>query len=146
MFKYNLTIIPSFDINIKYIDTIFNISSKIVNKEQKWTLNIVFLDPDSIQNLNKTYRWIDKTTDVLSFHYFDDFSELDNDDIAWEIILSEEKIKSQAIEYWLWEEKEFYKLLIHSILHILWYDHELDNEYRIMQELEDKIWQEVFGK
>ena len=59
---------------------------------------------------------------------------------------NEEKIKSQAKEYWLWEEKEFYKLIIHAILHILWYNHELDNEYEIMQDLEDKIWQELFEK
>lgn len=146
MFNYNLTSFPSFNINTKTIDSILENIYKIVSKSQKWSLNIVFLDPNSIQNLNKNYRNIDKTTDVLSFHYFDDFSNLNDDDIAWEIILSEEKIKSQAIEYWLWEEKEFYKLIIHSVLHILWYDHELDNEYKIMQDLEDKIWQEVFGK
>jgi len=42
----------------------------------------VFLDDDSIKNLNKNYRNIDKTTDVLSFHYFDDFSNLLDDDVA----------------------------------------------------------------
>jgi len=144
MFKYNILDKPSFDINEKVIDNIFNIISNIVNIPQKWTLNIVFLDDDSIKNLNKNYRNIDKTTDVLSFHYFDDFSNLLDDDVAWEIILSENKIISQAIEYGLWNEKEFYKLIIHSTLHILWYDHELDNEYEIMQALEDKIWLEVF--
>jgi len=146
MFKYNILEKPSFDINEKVIDTIFDIVWNIVNTPQKWTLNIVFLDDDSIQNLNKTYRNIDKTTDVLSFHYFDNFNDLNDNDIAWEIILSENKILSQAIEYWLWNEKEFYKLIIHSILHILWYDHELDNDYEIMQALEDKIWVEVFWK
>jgi probable rRNA maturation factor len=146
MFTYNLTSSPSFEVNTKTIDKIVDIFSKIVPENQKWTLNIVFLDPLSIQKLNKNYRNIDKTTDVLSFHYFDDFKDLNVEDIAWEIILSEEKIKLQAKEYLLWEEKEFYKLLIHSILHILWYDHELDNEYKIMQALEDKIWQEVFEK
>ena len=146
MFKYNILEKPSFDVNEKVIYTIFNIVWNIVNIPQKWTLNIVFLDDDSIQNLNKTYRNIDKTTDVLSFHYFDNFNDLNDNDIAWEIILSENKILSQAIEYWLWNEKEFYKLIIHSILHILWYDHELDNDYEIMQALEDKIWVEVFWK
>jgi rRNA maturation RNase YbeY len=57
-----------------------------------------------------------------------------------------EKIKIQALEYKLWEEKEFYKLLIHSILHILWYDHEKDNDYTIMSWFEKIIWQEVFEK
>jgi len=146
MFDYNLSIKPWFNINTKTIDSIFKNISNIVNKFQSWSLNIIFLDPNSIQNLNKKYRNIDKTTDVLSFHYFDDFSELKKEDIAWEIILNEEKIISQWLEYWLWKEKEFYKLVIHSVLHILWYDHELDNEYQIMQELEKKIWKEVFEK
>ncbi len=146
MFKYNIIEKPSFDINEKIIDTIFNIIWNIVNIPQKWTLNIVFLDDNSIQNLNKNYRNIDKTTDVLSFHYFDNFNDLKEDDIAWEMVFNENKILIQAIEYWLWNEKEFYKLIIHSILHILWYDHELDNEYEIMQALEDKIWLELFWK
>jgi probable rRNA maturation factor len=144
MFKYNIIDKPKFNIDEKLIDNIFLIISNIVKIEQNWTLNIVFLDDDSIKNLNKNYRNIDKTTDVLSFHYFDDFWNLSEDDIAWEIILSENKIIFQWNEYWLWAEKEFYKLIIHSILHILWYDHELDNEYIIMQDLESKIWLEVF--
>ncbi len=146
MFNYNLLQNPSFRVNTKTIDTIFKIISKIVQKTQKWTLNIVFLDPDSIKNLNKNYRKIDKTTDVLSFHYFNNFSNLKKDDIAWEIILNQEKIIFQGKEYWLWEEKEFYKLIIHSTLHILWYDHENDNDYKIMSKLEKTIWQELFEK
>lgn len=146
MFKYNLLKEPSFSYNKKYIDSIFNIVFKITNKKQKGILNIVFLDDNSIKKLNKDYRWINKSTDVLSFHYYEDFSNLDNNELAGEIILSEEKIISQWIEYKLWSEKEFYKLLIHSILHILWYDHELDNDYLEMQDLENKVWKEVFEK
>jgi len=146
MFNYNLLEKPQFNINTKYIDSIFKNTSNIVNVQQNWCLNIVFLDDNSIQNLNKKYRNIDKTTDVLSFHYFEDFSDLESNDIAWEIILSESKIISQWNEYKLWSEMEFYKLIIHSILHILWFDHEDDKEYIIMKELEDKIWVEVFWK
>jgi ssRNA-specific RNase YbeY (16S rRNA maturation enzyme) len=40
------------------------------------------LDAESIKNLNNNYRKINKVTDVLSFHYFDDFSNLKNNDIA----------------------------------------------------------------
>jgi probable rRNA maturation factor len=58
-------------------------------------INIVFLDDNSIKNLNKKYRNIDSSTDVLSFHYFDDFSTLNKDEIAGEIILSLEKITEQ---------------------------------------------------
>jgi len=146
MFTYNLLEKPSFKYNTKYIDDIFSCIYKIVEKNQNWVLNIVFLDNNSIQKLNNDYRKINKATDVLSFHYYDDFSDLKKNDLAWEIILSEEKIISQGIEYNLWSEKEFYKLIIHSILHILWYDHELGNDYKIMQKLEDKVWKEVFEK
>ena len=146
MFHYSLFNKPYFYVNTKTIDNILKISSEIVPETQNWTLNIVFLDDESIKKLNFQYRNIDKTTDVLSFHYFEDFSELKNEDIAWEIILSEEKIKKQWKTYWLWEEKEFYKLFIHSILHILWYDHEQDDDYKIMQEKEEQIWMKVFEK
>ncbi len=146
MFQYILNNKPSFDIDEKIIDDIFKNISNHISETQNGTLTIVFLDDDSIQNLNKTYRNIDKTTDVLSFHYYDDFSELKQEEIAGEIILSETKILAQAKEYWLWNQKEFYKLLIHSILHILWYDHEQDHDYEIMQAKESLIWQEVFGK
>ncbi|MDR1945202.1 MAG: rRNA maturation RNAse YbeY [Candidatus Peribacteria bacterium] len=43
---------------------------------------MVFLDDDSIQILNKKYRNIDYSTDVLSFHYFYDFSLLNKEEIV----------------------------------------------------------------
>ncbi len=146
MFKYFLSNNPNFYINKEIIDSIFKKINDTVNKKQIWIINIIFLDNNSIKKLNKNYRNINKTTDVLSFHYFDNFDNLKYEDIAGEIVMSEEKIILQWKEYWLWEEKEFYKLLIHSVLHILWYDHEIDNEYIVMQNLEKLIWKEVFEK
>jgi probable rRNA maturation factor len=146
MFSYKIIKDPTFPIEKKSIDQIFKNISNIVEKKQNWVLNIVFLDSLSIKNLNKNYRKIDKVTDVLSFHYFENFENIESDEIAWEIVMCEEKILLQAKEFWLWEEKEFYKLLIHSVLHILWYDHEKDNDYKLMFELEKAIWQEVFEK
>ena len=144
MFKYKITSTPSFQVNTKIIDNIFHIIWKNISIQQNWTLNIIFSDSQYIQELNNTYRNINKTTDVLSFHYFENFEKLKDYEIAWEIILCEEKIIIQWKEYWLWEEKEFYKLLIHSILHILGYDHEQDDDYTIMQEKETLIWEKVF--
>jgi len=146
MFKYNILEKPDIELNKKTIDKIFEKVSNLVDKKQNWTLNIVFVDSESIKNLNNNYRKINKVTDVLSFHYFEDFSDLKNEDIAWEIILNFDKILEQSKEYCLTLEQEFYKLLIHSILHILWYDHEEDNDYKIMSAFEKTIWQEVFEK
>ena len=136
--------LKSFIIKEKIIKSIFSELEKTDKQEQNGTLNIVFLEDSEIQKLNKDHRNIDKTTDVLSFHYYDDFSLLKDEEIAWEIVLSEQKIISQGKEYKLWSELEFYKLLIHSSLHILWYDHEEDEEYKVMKEKEKLIWKKIF--
>ncbi len=146
MFQFNFISPHNFPIDTKIVEQIFSTTEKEVSFPQKGQINIVFVSASEIQTLNNTYRNKNSPTDVLSFHYFDDFSHLWNEDIAWELIFCEEKIISQAKEYGLGEEWEFYKLLIHSLLHILWYDHEEDDEYEIMQEIENKIALEIFWK
>ena len=145
MFSFQVINPPkSFIIKEKIIKSIFSELEKTDKQEQNGTLNIVFLEDSEIQKLNKDHRNIDKTTDVLSFHYYDDFSWLKDEETAWEIVLSEQKIISQGKECKLWSELEFYKLLIHSSLHILWYDHEEDEEYKVMKEKEKLIWKKIF--
>ncbi len=144
MFTLNFISQPHFSYNQKVIDEIVKVISKKVKKVQKGTLNLVFLDLDSIKNLNNNYRKKDTPTDVLSFHYFDDFADIEVEDIAGEIVFCEEKIVSQWVEYGLGSEKEFYKLLIHSILHILGYDHESDSDYEVMKKEEESIWMDIF--
>ncbi|MDD4151604.1 MAG: rRNA maturation RNase YbeY [Candidatus Gracilibacteria bacterium] len=146
MFKLNLINSPNFLFDEKIIDKIRKTINKKIEISQKGTLNIVFVDDEHIKELNKNYRQKDAVTDVLSFHYFDDFSGLKTNEIAGEIILNEGKIKSQAIEYGLGEDGEFYKLIIHSILHILGYDHEKDEDFEIMNKFENLIWKEIFEK
>ena len=106
---------------------------------QNGILNIAFLSDDEIRALNREHRGIDKTTDVLSFHYFDDFSEVTSDEVAGEIILSESRIMSQSAELGHPPRQEFEILLIHSILHILGFDHETEEEYLEMWRFEEKI-------
>ena len=145
MFSLKIVTSTTIPYQQKIIDYIAKIIWKIVTIPQKWTLNIVFVDTNSIQNLNKTYRKKDSPTDVLSFHYFDDFSHLKKDDTAWEVILCEEILKKQALEYNHSEELEFYRLLIHSTLHILGYDHETDEDYEEMNKIEEEVWREVIA-
>ena len=146
MFHYNLVNIPSFEIAKEVLNKISKTVEKIVKKAQSWTLNIVFLNPEEVKILNKEHRGIDKTTDVLSFHYFYDFKKFKEDETVWEIILNEEKIFSQSKEYKITVEKEFFNLVIHSTLHILGYDHEIDEDYKIMYNFECKVWEEVFNE
>lgn len=146
MFHYNLVNNPSFEVDKEVLNRISKTVEKIVKKPQSWTLNIVFLNPEEVKILNKEHRGIDKTTDVLSFHYFYDFKKFKEDETVWEIILNEEKIFSQSKEYKITVEKEFFNLVIHSTLHILGYDHEIDEDYKIMYDFECKVWEEVFNE
>jgi len=144
MFNYEIINLPkNLEFDKKILNKIFEFVDKLVEKKQNWILNIVFLSNQEIQKLNKNFRNIDKATDVLSFHYFEDFSSLKNDDIAWEIVISYEKLFSQAKEFWIKNYEEFFKLVIHSVLHILWFDHENEDDYKIMQDLENKVYEKI---
>jgi len=140
LFTHSLLNSPaSFTPRPELIEVIFRAISEQIDITQTGTVNVAFLSDEEIQELNKTHRGIDKTTDVLSFHYFEDFTGLEDDEIAGEIIMSEAKILSQAEEYENTSEAEFAKLLIHSTLHLLGYDHEDDEEYKEMHTEEQKI-------
>ncbi len=146
MFQFAIVNHPkNFDISEEKIFEIFSYFEKNIEKSQRWTLNIAFLSDEEIQILNRDYRWIDKSTDVLSFHYFDDFTDLDEaTDIAWECIFSESKILTQSEEHRHSASEEFYILLIHSVFHILGFDHETDEDFEDMWQLE-KPAREFFG-
>lgn len=106
---------------------------------QNGILNIAFLTDEEIRILNRDHRGIDKTTDVLSFHYFEDFSGLKPDDTSGEIILSESRILSQALEHQHSPQRECEILVLHSILHIIGYDHETDEDYADMWKWEGEL-------
>ncbi len=143
MFSFQLIDHPeSFMLDESRIAYIFDMVA-VVPEAQNGILNIAFLTDEEIRILNRDHRGIDKTTDVLSFHYFEDFSGLGPDEVAGEIILSESRIQEQALEHGHTNQKECEILILHSILHILGYDHETDEEYRDMWEIEWALREEL---
>ena len=146
MFAYSILQAPDIEISPKIVDDIMQHVADKVKKTQKWTLNIVFVSSDEIQSLNKQHRNKDMSTDVLSFHYYDSFDELEVEEIAGELILCLDKIGSDAITNAVSDSEQIYMLIIHSVLHILWYDYESDDDYKLMHALEKSIYSEVFGK
>ncbi len=140
MFSYELLSIPA-DITLtnESLDAVFLWVAKHVPHAQNGIINIAFIDDELMQTLNREYRWIDKTTDVLSFHYFDEYSIVTEDEVAGEIVLSYSKVLSQALEHGHTKEKETQILVLHALLHILGLDHESDEDYKIMWKYEEKI-------
>lgn len=138
MFYSNFVNFPEkFSVNPEKIQNILEYIGIFVEIPQHGTLNFAFLPDEEIHVLNKNYREKDSSTDVLSFHYFDDFSHIeDNSEVVGECIFSENKILEQSEKFGHSPEQEFEILAIHSVLHILGFDHETDDDYAEMWEYE----------
>ncbi|MCI8590470.1 MAG: rRNA maturation RNase YbeY [Clostridiales bacterium] len=96
-------------------------------------VSVTLTDNDGIHVLNQQYRGIDRPTDVLSFPLFD---ETDADYVMLgDIVLSLEKAREQAEEYGHSFEREAAFLCVHSVLHLLGYDHEtgLEDEREMIE-------------
>ena len=97
-------------------------------------VSVSFVDNDEIRDLNKKFRGIDKATDVLSFPLFDYEGESEEPPVdemlgmLGDIVLSLEQAAAQAAEYGHSFEREVAFLTVHSMLHLLGYDHETGEE------------------
>ena len=97
-------------------------------------VSITYTDNQQIHALNMQYRGVDRPTDVLSFPMMD-FSGESDEPVADEpvvslgdIVISLEKAREQAEEYGHSFEREVAFLTVHSMLHLLGYDHETSEE------------------
>lgn len=97
-------------------------------------VSVTLTDGEGIQDLNLRFRGIDAPTDVLSFPLFDFEGETDEppvDDIQnmlGDIVLNLERTQAQAEEFGHSFEREAAFLTVHSMLHLLGYDHETGEE------------------
>lgn len=106
--------------------------------------NIIFVDSETIHNINKTYRNVDRVTDVISFALEDNKTiELDRR-LLGDIYICIEKAEEQAKEYEHSFLRELSFLTIHGLLHLLGYDHMEIEDEKIMFEKQDDILNE-FG-
>jgi probable rRNA maturation factor len=114
------------EINLAEIEELANF---ITDKD----FELIVVDNETIQKLNKEYRNIDKATDVLSFPLdaMNEYMPIGT------IIISADKVKQKADELGHSKEDEFKLLLIHGLLHLIGYDHETDNGE--MREKEEEI-------
>jgi probable rRNA maturation factor len=88
-----------------------------------------------MKELNNFFRNKDTTTDVLSFpHEPDEFDP--NPENLGDIVISVEQAKKQADENGLTLENEIKQLILHGLLHLCGYDHEIDNGEMDRRELE----------
>lgn len=121
-------------------------------------VNVLLTNDMGIQAINKAVRNIDKPTDVLSFPMFDftpgdlpeDWSDYIDPDTQMcpvgDIAISIERASSQAKEYGHSFRREIGYLTIHSVLHLLGYDHmDEGEEKRQMRNREESIASKIGG-
>ena len=108
---------------------------------------ITLTNNEEIHKINKEYRDVDRPTDVLSFPMYerDEIAGLKNDTddeiekILGDIIVSIEKVREQAEEYGHSFERELAYLVTHGMLHLLGYDHMIEEEKAVMRKREEEI-------
>lgn len=91
-------------------------------------VSVTFTDDESIHRLNREYRKVDRPTDVLSFPLYDGEEPVAGPVALGDVVLSLERAAAQAEEYGHSLEREVAFLTVHSVLHLLGYDHETSEE------------------
>ena len=98
-------------------------------------ISISFVDNKEIREINREFRNIDSETDVLSFPMDFEF-DLDCDKPLGDVIISLEKALEQSNEFGHSFEREVLYLTVHSMYHLLGYDHIEEKDREIMREKE----------
>ncbi|MZG30146.1 MAG: rRNA maturation RNase YbeY [Nitrospinae bacterium] len=92
-------------------------------------ISILFIGDQGIRDLNQRFRGIDSPTDVLSFpQLVEDSPETPGPPVLGDVAISLETARTQSKEHGLSMDEELTLLLIHGILHLLGYDHELSDQ------------------
>lgn len=111
----------------------------VMDLNSNYEVSVTLVDGKTIRELNREYRGVDKVTDVLSFP-LDFGSELDMPITPLgDVVINLEKIKEQAEEFGHSEMRELSYLTVHSLLHLLGFDHIADEDRKDMREKEKEI-------
>ena len=141
---------------VKSIERVIDFALKSEKLVLDYEISIIFVDNQKIREINKEFRNIDKETDVLSFPmleypegkvYKDVYIQSKFEDsffdegklVLGDIAISLEKALEQSEEFGHSFQRETVYLTVHSILHLLGYDHMEEDQKEIMRRKEEEI-------
>jgi len=125
----------------KYLNKLAKkINLNIFSKSKSINFSIRLTGNNEIRNLNKKFRKKNKTTDVLSFPYYDPSEtriklKLNKTIYLGDIVINLYKIDKRKIKF----ESEFNKLWVHGLVHLLGYKHNKNKDFFEMRKIENKI-------
>ena len=141
--------------NNEYEITICKVLDKCFETESlpkdKLLVSVILTDGENIKKLNKKYRNIDRTTDVLSFpmfekHEIDEMIKHKNweyNDILGDMVISIPRVEEQAKEYGHSFLRELSYMVVHSFYHLMGYDHIKEEDKIKMRPKEEYVLNEL---
>lgn len=138
------------------LEEVINFALKEEEVTVQTEISMLFVDNEEIREINNDTRGIDRATDVLSFPMLDyedkkvfkemykdkEFNEtfMDGEELVLgDIVLSLERALEQSEEYNHSFTREACYLVVHSVLHLLGYDHMEDEDKKVMRKREEEI-------
>ncbi len=141
----------------KKISKLFELAGEVLCEDfSQVNVSVNFVDAKTIQTLNKTFREVDRVTDVLSFPNLNkkcdqkltEFeAEKDEDGVLFlgDIVINKKVAYAQAKEYGHSRSREICFLALHGLLHLLGYDHIQKQDEKLMMKTAENILQK-FGE
>jgi probable rRNA maturation factor len=96
---------------------------------------VVLSDDARLRELNRQWRSLDRTTDVLSFGYDDGEGET----VDGDVVVSLERVREQAKRFRVTRGRELARLVVHGALHLTGLDHQSAAQRRCMRAREDRV-------
>lgn len=124
-------------------------AQEVLKLEDEYSMSVIFVDPEEIHEINKTYRNIDRPTDVISFALrdeADDYEMMEEDNELGDIFINIQAIVDQASECGHSMRREVCFLFTHGLLHLLGYDHMCEEDEKQMFALQDVILDDIVPK
>lgn len=112
---------------------------------ERVSVSVTFVSSEEIRELNRIYRAVDEVTDVLSFPQYDDLREASVQDeiLLGDVVICTEQALLQADDYGHSAERELIYLFVHSLYHLMGYDHMDEERREEMRKQEEGIMEQL---
>ena len=132
--------------DIKELETVEKVLYKAMEKEklENTSFNLIIVNNDYIHELNRTYRKIDRETDVITFALEDEDTLVvpEGERILGDIYISIDRAREQAKEYGHSLLRELSFLAVHGFYHLLGYNHMTAEEEKVMFAKQEEVLEE----
>jgi probable rRNA maturation factor len=127
----------------KTVLNVLNRAAELYDLPENTEVSLAFCDDAAIHQLNRDYRGVDRSTDVLSFA-LNEGSEPEiidgpDEELLGDIIISVDTLSRQAEEYGHTMERELSYLTVHGFLHLMGYDHITEDDKIEMRKEEEAV-------